>query len=589
MAQTRGIAPLASMAPVAHAATDRYLPSMSTETGLVASSTSRAASFDARQRTATLNAIEDATFDLVIVGAGINGAGVAHDAALRGLKVLLLEQRDLAFGTSSRSSKLVHGGLRYLETYQFKLVFEGTNERAALRKIAPHLVRPLMFALPVYKGDRYPLWMMDIGLWMYDTLSMFKAERFHTTLRSAARMLDREPLLNPEGLTGGVVYYDCMTDDARITLENAMAAAELGAPTVTRARVDGVDDVHAQDRPCTVRFTDLLSGATHTVKAHGVVNCTGAWTDAVRRMAEVERDVIRPTKGVHLVVKSDRLDVQHANAVLAPQDGRLFFAIPWQGRTVLGTTDTDFQGDLSEVGVTAEDVSYLLEAANFRFPSARLTADDVIATWAGLRPLVKPDADVSESEVPREHKIYTDGRMTSIAGGKLTTYRRMAAETVDAAAKAAGLRAAASKTLRHLLPGARGLNPDLAAAAAELGQQSGLPDDVCQRLVEVYGVCAGRVASYVAAEPSYADRITPDRPAVFAEVAHAVDHELAVTVDDVLVRRTSVALTAEDQGSAAVERVADIMGTRLGWSAADRQRHMDEYAHTLSLSRAFRL
>ena len=545
--------------------------------------------FDARRRTDILNEVDGATFDLVIVGGGINGAGVAHDAALRGLKVLLLEQRDLAFGTSSRSSKLVHGGLRYLEQYQFRLVFEGTNERAALRKVAPHLVRPLMFALPVYKEDRYPLWMVDVGLWMYDSLALFKAERFHTTLRSATRMLEREPLLNPDGLTGGIIYYDCMTDDARMTLENAMVAAELGSPVITRAKVTAVDDAQAKDRPCTVHFTDQLTDKTYRVKAHGIINCTGAWTDSIRRLAEVERGVIRPTKGVHLVVKRERLDVQHANTLVTPQDGRVFFAIPWHGRTVLGTTDTDFDGDLSEVGVTAQDVSYLLEAANHRFPSVDLKAEDVIATWAGLRPLIEPDGDISESEVPREHQIYTDGRMTTVAGGKLTTYRRMAAETVDVAAKAAGLKVGASKTLRHLLPGARGLDPSLDAAAAELVKNTDLPEDVCDRLVKVYGSNASRVAAYVVTDAGLADRISPERPAIFAEVVHAVDHELAVTVDDVLVRRTSVSLTAEDQGSAAAERVADLMKERLGWTAQERQRHLDEYAHTLNLSRAFRL
>src|SRR5688500_12502642 len=190
---------------------------------------------DARKRGAVLDAVQDATFDLLIVGGGINGAGVAHDAALRGLKVLLVEQRDLAFGTSSRSSKLIHGGLRYLEHYQFKLVFEGTNERAALRRVAPHLVRPLLFALPVYEGARHPLWLVDVGLWMYDSLSLFKVENRHITLRSPKRMLEREPLLNQSGLTGGIIYYDCITDDARLTLENAMAAAELGSPVLTHA------------------------------------------------------------------------------------------------------------------------------------------------------------------------------------------------------------------------------------------------------------------------------------------------------------------------------------------------------------------
>jgi len=192
-------------------------------------------SFSAKARNAVIDEIEGGVFDFVIVGGGINGAGVAHDASLRGLKVLLLEQRDLAFGTSSRSSKLIHGGLRYLEHYHFKLVFEGTNERAALRKVAPHLVRPLKFALPVYESSRHPLWKMDLGLWLYDGLSLFKTEKRHLTVRSAKRMLEREPLLNGENLSGGIIYYDYISDDARLTLENAMAATALGARVLTHA------------------------------------------------------------------------------------------------------------------------------------------------------------------------------------------------------------------------------------------------------------------------------------------------------------------------------------------------------------------
>ena len=203
-------------------------------------------SMDARQRARTIAAAQATDFDLVVGGGGINGAGIAHDAALRGLKVCLLEARDLAFGTSSRSSKLIHGGLRYLEHYHFRLVFEGTNERAMLRKLAPHLVRPLLFALPVYETDRHPLWKIQVGMWMYDGLSLFKTEHRHVALRSPKRLLEREPLLRTEGLTGGIIYYDCLTDDARLTLENALAAAQLGVPVITRAKVVGVDAARAR-------------------------------------------------------------------------------------------------------------------------------------------------------------------------------------------------------------------------------------------------------------------------------------------------------------------------------------------------------
>src|SRR5262245_27766253 len=270
--------------------------------------------FDARNRGKVFAELEHATFDLLIIGGGINGAGVAHDAALRGLKILVVEQRDLAFGTSSRSSKLIHGGLRYLEHYQFKLVFEGTNERAALRRIAPHLVRPLLFALPVYENARHPLWLVDVGLWMYDSLSLFKVESRHITLRSPKRMLEREPLLNPAGLTGGIIYYDCITDDARLTLENAMAASELGAPILTHASVVELEQLHGK-APVQVHIRDELSGRIVVVRAKGVVNSTGVWTDRTRALAKIDGAVVRPTKGVHLVIPREKLPVHHAVAL----------------------------------------------------------------------------------------------------------------------------------------------------------------------------------------------------------------------------------------------------------------------------------
>ncbi|MBK6686240.1 MAG: glycerol-3-phosphate dehydrogenase [Deltaproteobacteria bacterium] len=542
--------------------------------------------FDGRARRLVLDEIADQTFDLVIIGGGINGAGVAHDASLRGRKVLLLEQRDLAFGTSSRSSKLIHGGLRYLESYQFRLVFEGTNERAALRKIAPHLVRPLLFALPVYEGGRFPLWMMDVGLWMYDGLSLFKAEKKHITLRSPKRILEREPLLNPEGLTGGIIYYDCMTDDARMTLENALAASQLGAPVITRAQVTAIEGQNGE--LATVHFRDRLSGRELKVFGKGVVNCTGAWTDHLRQMAQVESAVIRPTKGVHVVVEREKLHTHHANALVAPQDGRVFFAIPWSGRTVIGTTDTDWKGDPSELSVTRADVEYLLTAVNHNFPSAKLVPNDVFATWAGLRPLIQVDQAASESEVPREHQIYTDGRMVTVAGGKLTTYRRMAAETAEAALAAAGLPIGASKSHKALLPGARGISHDFDALAETIAKEAELPADIAARLANVYAARAPQVLRYLKDDRKLAERVAADRDVIWAEVLHAVDHELALSVDDILVRRTSLSLTAKDQATGAAERVADLIGPRLGWGPGERQAALDEYAHSIALSRAFR-
>lgn len=549
--------------------------------------------FDARERTRVVSEVEGGEFDLVVVGGGINGAGVARDAALRGLKVLLLEQRDLAFGTSSRSSKLIHGGLRYLEHYQFKLVFEGTNERAILRRIAPHLVRPLMFALPVYEDDRHPLWLMDVGLWMYDSLSLFKAEKRHITLRSPKRLLEREPCLNPEGLTGGIIYYDCMTDDARLVLENALDAVEAGSVVLTRARVTDIESTANGKADPQVRFEDEQTGRRVRVKARVVVNCTGAWTDLTRRLADVPSDVLSPTKGVHVVLRHERLPVHHATALLSPQDGRVFFVIPWNGRSVIGTTDTAYDGPLASPAVDKGDVDYLLHAANTRFPGHDLVPDDVLSAWVGLRPLIRAEDAESESDISREHRIYTDGRLVTVAGGKLTTYRKMTAEIVDRAVDAASIAAGPSKTAAVKLPGARGL-PDRAAAlkldehAERVEQEHGLPQNIARRLVYVYGVRATDVLEQVRREPALAERICEDQDVIYAEVVHALESELALGLDDFLVRRTSLALTAADQARGAAERVAGVMAERLGWSATERAESLKLFEDSVSLATSFR-
>ena len=543
--------------------------------------------FAAEQRPQVLAEVDKGEFDLVVVGGGINGAGVAHDASLRGLKVLLLEQRDLAFGTSSRSSKLIHGGLRYLEHYQFKLVFESTNERAALRKVAPHLVRPLKFALPVYESSRHPLWKMDLGLWLYDGLSLFKTEKRHVTIRTAKRMLEQEPLLNGDGLSGGLIYYDCITDDARLTLENAMAADISGAKVLTHAKVIGVEDLHEKKSNAVVRFRDELSGREYSVSARGVVNCTGAWTDKIRHSANLEGRIVRPSKGVHVVVRKDRLPVNHAVALLAPQDGRVYFVIPWNNRTVIGTTDTDDMSDPSKLKIELADVDYLLEAANSSFPSARLNRDDVFSGWVGLRPLINVETE-NASDVPREHQIYRDGKMVTVTGGKLTTYRKMAAEIVDEAASVIHANCNDSTTESAMLPGGIGLGKQLDEEAERLVQEAGITQETAARLIENYGVHARRVLAYGKQDSRMLSKLSPDCTVMMAEVYHAMEHELGCTMDDILVRRTSLSLIAEDQGLGAAEEVAEHMAQRLNWSKERKRQELDTFAESVDLTRAFR-
>jgi glycerol-3-phosphate dehydrogenase len=313
-------------------------------------------------------------YDLLVIGGGITGAGIARDAALRGMKVALFEKGDYASGTSSKSSKLIHGGLRYLEHGEIGLVFESVSERRVQTRLAPHLVRPLPFLIPIYKGVRPGLEIMNVGLWIYDSLALFRAPRLHKTFRGAKAALAIEPHLRPDGLRGALEYYDCATDDARLVLENALDAKALGADLHTYTEVTAFERA-ANGRITGVRVRDRLHDRTSQVSGRAVVLAAGAWTDDMIRRFEIpmDRPLLRRTKGVHIVVPRERLPLQRAITLISPVDGRVMFAIPWRGRSVLGTTDTDFTGSADEVAADADDVRYLCESGNGYFPGANLT------------------------------------------------------------------------------------------------------------------------------------------------------------------------------------------------------------------------
>ncbi|MGN6105456.1 MAG: glycerol-3-phosphate dehydrogenase/oxidase, partial [Kofleriaceae bacterium] len=299
-------------------------------------------------------------YDVVVIGGGFVGAGLARDAALRGLKTILFEKSDYASGTSSKSSKLVHGGLRYLEQGEIGLVFESVSERRVQTRVAPHLVRPLPFIIPIYKGAKPGLELMNVGLWIYDSLALFRAPKLHRTFRGTKAALALEPQLRVEGLRGALEYYDCATDDARLVLENAIDARALGAECHTYTEVTGFE--RAADRRITgVSVHDRLTGRTWSVSCRVAILAAGAWTDEMIRRFEVpmDRPLLRRTKGVHIVLPRERLPLARAITLLSPVDGRVMFAIPWRERTVLGTTDTDFTGSADEVAADADDVRYL--------------------------------------------------------------------------------------------------------------------------------------------------------------------------------------------------------------------------------------
>lgn len=531
-------------------------------------------------------------YDILIIGGGIVGAGAARDAAMRGLRTCLVEQRDFAFGTSSRSSKLVHGGLRYLEQGELSLVFEAVSERRVLMDIAPHLVVPLGFLFPVYKHSRRGVFTVNIGMWLYDGLSLFRSPKIHRNL-SPDEVSREEPTLQNLDLRGAPLYYDCATDDARLTLENAIDAHARGAVLHTWTRVIGM--IHdAAGRVRGVRVREAHTGEEREIAAKVVLNCTGAWTDMTRALDGQSRPLLRPTKGVHIVVDRKRLPVNTAVVCFHPEDGRVLFAIPWGDRTYIGTTDTDEPVDPALVAASSADVTYLLNAGNHYFPRAKLVPDDVLSTWAGLRPLIA--ATGTASSVSREHEIIVepDGMLT-IAGGKLTTYRRMARELVDRAFSLLKLSGATKggedpRTDQHALPGGVGWpeDDDRNRVVKLIGEAGPVSEATARLFCDTYGTRGVEVAARVAANPALGAPIIEGRPECLAQVDWAVQKELALTVCDVLIRRTQIYFRDVDQGLGVVERVADRMAELLGWTADRRLQEVMAYQEEVGRSREWR-
>ena len=539
--------------------------------------------------------------DVIVVGGGITGAGIARDAARRGLQVALFEQNDIAYGTSSRSSKLIHGGLRYLESYEFSLVFESVSERRVVLDLAPHLVNPLAFLFPVYQGSRKSLRMIDAGMWLYDGLALFRSPKRHRTLKPS-EVAKEEPMLRQEGLQGAPVYYDCSTDDARLTLETIIDATQNGAVVVNWARVDALtkDD---QGRVSGVVVKNARDGGLREVKAHTVINATGPWTDEVLAMSGPRAGkLLRPTKGIHIVVDREKLPIEHAVVLFHPTDDRVLFALPWGERTYVGTTDTDYEGSPGEEAATLEDVDYLIAASNHYFQANQIAREDVISTWAGLRPLIAPEPEVgeiSESQVSREHQILigADGLIT-IAGGKLTTYRKMAKECVDIAVNLLKLMGKlpedihSGQTFKFPLPGAVGWpeddDHDKVAADLVAACDCGLPAEVSRHLVDTYGMRALELAKLCAADPSLMEPIVPGRVEIMAQVDFGVREELAASVSDIMIRRTQIFFRDFKQGLGSLDKVALRLAHLIGWSDEEKQKSIDAYEAEVALSQRWK-
>jgi glycerol-3-phosphate dehydrogenase len=534
--------------------------------------------FSAHARRAALELLSHARFDVLVIGGGITGAGVARDAAMRGLRTALVERDDFASGTSSRSSRLIHGGLRYLEHGWLHLVFESSRERRTLMRIAPHLVRPLAFTWPVYDEARVPLWKLGAGLMMYDALALFRNLGGNHRRLLPEEVLELEPAIRRDGLRGGARYFDASTNDVRLTLANVRAAVDEGATALNHAEVSMLR--RAGSHVTGAHILDRITGKGVDVTARAVVNATGPWSDSIRRMVDPHASTaLRGTKGVHIAVPRDRVGNNDALTVLSAIDGRVMFVLPAGSFTIVGTTDTDYAGPIDEVRATRADVDYLLRSANAYFPSAQLTAADVVAAWAGIRPLVA-GRGVDPGSTSREHSItWTAPGLLSVTGGKLTTYRSMAASVVDQIVRALGATGRPASTHDVALPGGdmSSLAEETAIATATIGPAQGAPAPLAEHLVRMYGTAWRAVWTIVGSNTALSAPVVPTLPYIVAELHYAVEQEMALTLGDLLIRRLHVAYETRDHGIAAAPAAARAVGPLLGWSESDYSAQLAEY------------
>jgi glycerol-3-phosphate dehydrogenase len=536
-----------------------------------------------------LAGLDGAALDAVVIGGGMAGAGVARDLALRGASVALFEKGDFASGTSSKSSKLIHGGLRYLELGDFKLVRESLREKKTLERLAPHLVRPLPFLVPIYRGAARGLITVRIGMWLYDLLTPGKTTERYRVLRPV-EALAMEPSVRAEDLRGAGYYFDdLLLYPERLCLENVLSAARHGARAFNYCEVE--EFVSGRRGIEGVKVRDLLSGQVQLVRATAIVNCAGPWVDRLRAMAKVaDRSprVVRTTKGIHCLLPrmTDRA------VYLSTRDERMIFVIPWREFSLVGTTDTDFEGDPDRLWATREEVTYLLEEVAKVLPDKRATFDNVSYTYAGVRPLsFEPGA--SASRVSREHKVISegpDGRFLSVTGTKLTCFRSLAEDVGDRVMRLLG-RGEPPRTARLTLDGADEEVGKIEARVwmdvSEEMAATGLSRGTLRTLVETYGRAYPRVLELGRKLPDGFERLCPSNPEIVAQLHHAVREELAVSLQDVLLRRTGIG-QSRCQGLDCAEPIAARMAELGGWSRRRLDAELEAYSQHVERSRRFR-
>jgi glycerol-3-phosphate dehydrogenase len=536
------------------------------------------------ERTAAIAAMQADELDVLVIGGGIVGTGSALDAVTRGLTVGLLEQRDWASGTSSRSSKLVHGGIRYLEQLDFRLVREALIERGLLlRELAPHLVKPVRFLYPL-KRRVIERFYIGSGMLLYDLFSYTGLRPpgvpHHRHLsRSQVRRL--APSLASDAYIGGITYYDAQVDDARYTASVARTAAHYGAHVANRVRVEGF--LKVGERVVGVTARDRETDELFEIRAKQVVNATGVWTDDTQSMVgERGKFKVRASKGIHLVVPRDRF--QSAAGLLLRTEKSVLFVIPWGRHWLIGTTDTDWQLSKSHPAATAADIDYLLEHVNAVL-GIPLTREDVEGVYAGLRPLLAGESDQT-SKLSREHIVaHAVPGLVVIAGGKWTTYRVMAKDAIDAAAAALDGKVPASATAEIPLVGAVGYRAAW-NRRARIARRAGIHVTRVEHLLNRYGKLAQEVLDLIVDRPELAEPLPGADDYVAAEVVYAASHEGALHVDDVLARRTRISIEAWDRGVSAAPVAARLMGEELGWDEERIEREIAYYLRRVAAERA---
>ena len=530
-------------------------------------------------RADAIEAIAGKSFEVVVIGGGITGAGVALDAASRGYSVALLERDDYAFGTSSRSSKMVHGGLRYLQNFDLGLVREALLERQLMVRLAPHLVYPTPYLVPTLGEGRVDR-KIGIGLNAYDVMATSRGGRRRWREGREARQVTDEaeaswspdrhrtidgdeiseliPALAPLEPRSAYLFYDCQTDDSRLVLTVLGEAERYGAVMLNGAEVT---EVLESDGVATgVAFTEAESGERMEVEAQSVINATGVWADQIRPEVVEEEDVprIAPSRGTHVLLGSESLPMGKGACIVPAGEGRTIFALPWYGRTLIGTTDNDYDGDINAVRPGTDDVEYLLNAIN-NFFGTSLGASDLVGAYAGVRPLIATGDPKKSVDISRRAELYeTHSGMLTITGGKLTTWRRMAKQTIDRLVEREG-REAPCQT--HEIP------LGLAASPEDLEAGNGLSDEARDQLAFRYGNAARHVLEIARERPELGEPIAADRPDLLAEVVIAVRAEQARTLSDVMLRRTRLGILAAPAVSEreTAQRVAEVMGSELGW------------------------